>query len=97
VAAVVALAVINPFSSAPSRPHVTLTANPVEAPTSPTDGAYLGAEVEPQVLADSQIKALVYFGASPPGRGSYSLGDAAAMSAFRSIAQQPYFNPAGAP
>jgi len=51
------------------------------------------------VLADRQIKALVYFDANPLGQGpagSYSLGgDAAALSAFRSIARQPYFNPAG--
>jgi hypothetical protein len=52
---------------------------------------------EQRVLADPQIKALVYFDASPTGRGSFSLGDAAALSAFRSIAQQPYFNPAGTP
>jgi hypothetical protein len=50
------------------------------------------------VLADRQIKALVYFDANPAGQGpeeSYSLGgDAAALAAFRSIARQPYFNPA---
>ena len=51
------------------------------------------------VLADRQIKALVYFDANPAGQGpagSYSLGgDAAALAAFSSIARQPYFNPAG--
>jgi Glycosyl hydrolase family 26 len=50
------------------------------------------------VQADPQIKALLYFDANPAGQGpqgSYSLaGDAAAMSAFRAIAAQPYFNPA---
>jgi hypothetical protein len=50
------------------------------------------------VLADRQIKALMYFDANPAGQGpegSYSLGgDAAALSAFRSMAEQPYFNPA---
>ncbi len=50
------------------------------------------------VLADRQIKALVYFDANPAGQGpegSYSLGgDAVALSAFRSMAEQPYFNPA---
>ena len=50
------------------------------------------------VLADRQIKALLYFDANPAGQGpqgSYSLaGDAAALSAFRAIAAQPYFNPA---
>jgi hypothetical protein len=49
------------------------------------------------VTGDSQIKALVYFDANPAGQGpqeSYSLdGDPAALSAFRSIAQQPYFSP----
>jgi len=52
------------------------------------------------VLADRQIKAVVYFDANPAGQGpegSYSLGgDAAALAAFGSIARQPYFNPAGA-
>jgi hypothetical protein len=47
------------------------------------------------VLADRQIKALLYFDASPPGRGNYALGDAATLAAFRSLAQQPYFNPVG--
>jgi hypothetical protein len=50
------------------------------------------------VMADRQIKALLYFDANPAGQGpqgSYSLaGDAAALSAFRAIAAQPYFNPA---
>ena len=50
------------------------------------------------VLADRQIKALLYFDANPAGQGpqgSYSLaGDAAALSAFRAIAAEPYFNPA---
>jgi hypothetical protein len=51
------------------------------------------------VHADGQIKALLYFDANPAGQGpqgSYALnGDAAAMSAFRAIAEQPYFNPDG--
>jgi hypothetical protein len=51
------------------------------------------------VLGDRQIKALLYFDANPAGQGpagSYALGgDAAALSAFRAIARQPYFNPAG--
>lgn len=51
------------------------------------------------VLADRQIKALLYFDANPAGQGpqgSYSLGgDAAALAVFRAIARQPYFNPAG--
>jgi hypothetical protein len=51
------------------------------------------------VVANHQIKALLYFDANPAGRtpqGSYSLGDeGAALSAFRSIARLPYFNPAG--
>jgi len=51
------------------------------------------------VLGDHQVKALVYFDANPAGEGpegSFSLdGDEAAMSAFRTMAQQPYFNPAG--
>jgi hypothetical protein len=50
------------------------------------------------VVADRQVKALLYFDANPTGQGpqgSYSLaGDAAALSAFRAIAAQPYFNPA---
>jgi hypothetical protein len=50
------------------------------------------------VVADPQIKALLYFDADPAGQGpqgSYSLaGDAAALAAFRAIAAQPYFNPA---
>ena len=50
------------------------------------------------VVADPQIKALLYFDADPAGQGpqgSYSLaGDAAALAAFRAIAVQPYFNPA---
>src|SRR6266568_547933 len=54
------------------------------------------------VMADRQIKALVYFDADPPGQGprafySFSLdGDGPVISAFRSIARQPYFNPTGA-
>jgi hypothetical protein len=51
------------------------------------------------VTGDRQIKALLYFDANPAGQGaagSYALGgDAAALSAFRAIARQPYFNPAG--
>jgi hypothetical protein len=53
------------------------------------------------VLADRQIKALVYFDADPAGQGpegNYSLGnDNSALSAFRSIAEQPYFNPSRTP
>lgn len=49
------------------------------------------------VQADRQIKALLYFDANPAGqgpRGSYALGgDVAALSVFRSMARQPYFNP----
>ena len=49
------------------------------------------------VQADRQIKALVYFDANPAGQGPagrYALGgDGAALSAFRSIARMPYFNP----
>jgi hypothetical protein len=51
------------------------------------------------VLADQQIKALLYFDANPPGQGPagrYALGDTAALSAFRAIADQPYFNPGAA-
>ena len=52
------------------------------------------------VHGDSQIKALLYFDANPAGQGpqgSYSLaGDAAALGEFRTMARQPYFNPAGA-
>jgi beta-mannanase len=51
------------------------------------------------VLADHQIKALLYFDANPPGQGPagrYALGDTAALSAFRAIADQPYFNPGAA-
>ena len=51
------------------------------------------------VQADGQIKALLYFAANPAGQGpqgSYALdGDAAALSVFRAIAEQPYFNPGG--
>jgi hypothetical protein len=51
------------------------------------------------VLADRQIKAVVYFDANPAGQGpagSYALaGDPAALAAFGSMARQPYFNPAG--
>lgn len=53
------------------------------------------------VLADSQIKALVYFDASPAGPGSersFSLdAGSAALAAFRSMARLPYFNPPGEP
>jgi len=49
------------------------------------------------VVADPQVKALLYFDANPAGqgpKGSYSLaGDPAALAAFRAIAAQPYFNP----
>ncbi len=49
------------------------------------------------VRADRQIKALLYFDANPAGQGpqgSYALdGDAAALSVFRSMAREPYFNP----
>ena len=51
------------------------------------------------VTADRQIKALLYFDANVAAQGpagSYSLsGDAAALSAFRTIARMPYFNPTG--
>ena len=51
------------------------------------------------VQTDRQIKALVYFDAAGQGsQVSYSLGKAGpALSAFRFIAEQPYFNPAGTP
>ena len=49
------------------------------------------------VTGDRQIKAVLYFDASPAGQGpagSYSLGgDAAALAVFRSMARDPYFNP----
>jgi Glycosyl hydrolase family 26 len=50
------------------------------------------------VLADRQIKALLYYDADPAGQGpagSYSLGGDAALAVFRSMARQAYFNPAG--
>ena len=51
------------------------------------------------VLANTQIKALLYYDSNPAGqgpKGSYALGgDAAALAVFRAIARQPYFNPAG--
>jgi hypothetical protein len=51
------------------------------------------------VLADTQIKALLYYDSNPAGQGpqgSYALdGDNAALAALRAIARQPYFNPAG--
>lgn len=53
--------------------------------------------VQQVVLADHQIKALVYFDADPAGPGSersFSLdGGGAALAAFRSMARLPYFNP----
>jgi hypothetical protein len=52
------------------------------------------------VLANHQIKALLYFDSDPAGQGPagrYSLsGDTAALATFRSLAKQPYFNPRGA-
>jgi hypothetical protein len=51
------------------------------------------------VLADHQIKALLYFDANPAGQGPagrYALGDTVALSAFRAMAHQPYFNPGAA-
>jgi hypothetical protein len=51
------------------------------------------------VVADHQIKALLYFDANPAGQGaagSYALRDTTALSAFLSIADQPYFNPGAA-
>jgi hypothetical protein len=50
------------------------------------------------VTGDRQIKALLYYDADPAGQGpagSYSLGGDAALAVFRSMARQPYFNPAG--
>jgi hypothetical protein len=50
--------------------------------------------------ADPQIKAMVYFDASPPGQlpnRSYALDSPAAVQAFRSIAGDRYFNPRGVP
>ena len=47
------------------------------------------------VQADQQIKALLYFDADSPGQIAYAL-QGSALSAFRLIARQPYFNPAGA-
>jgi len=53
------------------------------------------------VRADRQIKALLYFDANPAGQGPqgrYALdGDAAALSVFRSMAREPYFNPVRSP
>ncbi len=50
------------------------------------------------ILADHQIKALVYFDASPAGPGSeasFSLDEgSAALAVFRSMARSPYFDPA---
>jgi len=48
------------------------------------------------VQADHQIKALLYFDADSAGQIAYALHGTAAMSAFRAIARQPYFNPEGA-
>ena len=46
------------------------------------------------VQADQQIKALLYFDDDPPGQFPYAL-QGGALATFRSIARQPYFNPAG--
>jgi hypothetical protein len=46
------------------------------------------------VQADQQIKALLYFDADSPGQIPYAL-NGSALSAFESIARQPYFNPVG--
>lgn len=46
--------------------------------------------------SDRQIKAMVYFDSNPTGHGlehSFSLDSAAAVEAFRSIADDRYFNP----
>ena len=53
---------------------------------------------EQVVQADHQIKALVYFDASPAGPGSaasFSLDEgSAALAVFRSMARSAYFDPA---
>jgi hypothetical protein len=65
-----------------------------ESDTGPQRAQWLRA-AQQVVLADHQIKALLYFDADSAGHIAYALNDAAALSAFRSIAEQPYFNPAG--
>lgn len=66
-----------------------------ESDTGPQRAQWLHA-AQQVVRADPQIKALLYFDADSPGHIRYALRDGEALSAFRSIARQPYFNPAGA-
>jgi hypothetical protein len=65
-----------------------------ESDTGPQRAQWLQA-AQQVVRADHQIKALLYFDADSAGHVAYALNDAAVLSAFRSMAQQPYFNPAG--
>lgn len=66
-----------------------------ESDTGPQRAQWLKA-AQQVVLADHQIKALLYFDADSPGHIAYALRDGAALAAFRSMAEQSYFNPAGA-
>jgi hypothetical protein len=91
---------IDPFLSWASHRHKPLMIGEFGVPQSygPLKRAHWLQAAQRVVLGDPQIKALVYFDANPAGLGPaerYSLnGDAAALRAFRSIARQPYFNPA---
>ena len=66
-----------------------------ESDTGPQRAQWLRA-AQQVVLADHQIKALLYFDADSPGQIAYALRDGPALAAFRSMAQQSYFNPTGA-
>jgi hypothetical protein len=92
---------VDPFLSWASHHHKPVMIGEFGVPESysaPQRAQWLQA-AEQVVLADHQIKALVYFDASPAGPGaaaSFSLDEgSAALAVFRSMARSPYFDPPG--
>lgn len=90
---------VDPFLSWASHHHKPVMIGEFGVPVSygDTQRAQWLRAAQHVVQADRQIKALLYFDANPAGQGpqgSYALdGDASALSVFRSMAREPYFNP----
>jgi hypothetical protein len=108
VAVVAAIIIINPFASHPATsaerspspaPEGTTTVSPSQAPVPPDRGAYFGAWVGPDIFTQANEINAVDTLQQQIGRKLqiiHALRDTAAISAFRAIARQPDFDPAGA-
>lgn len=94
--------IVRPFLAWASHIDKPILFGEVGAPRSytPQQRAHWLRDMAKTARGDHQIKALIYFDGSPPGRPSvlqYGLAPGSApLRTFRDLANQPYFRPSGA-